>query len=259
MTEALPEAPKPAVPLPASTTVIVRDGKSGLETFLTERPHTMAFAPGHHVFPGGRVDRADSDPALLGRLDGFDAGRGRFEADTGEIEPGAFWAGGFREMFEESGLLVATRHGEPLDGAKIAELDRRYRLEVQGGRLPFGELLETENLRLPAPRLLFLDHWCTPESQPRRFDTRFFLVVLTEPVDLTHTPGEALSAVWVQPGEALDSNQDGRIALLPPTMRTLRRLAGYRTVSELLEGYSSDEWAKDLARRRQLRQGPRIG
>ena len=53
---------RPVEPRPAATVVLLRDGPDGLETLLTRRPTTMAFAADVHVFPGGRVDAADADP-----------------------------------------------------------------------------------------------------------------------------------------------------------------------------------------------------
>ena len=57
----------PVEPRPAATVVLLREGAAGLEALLTHRPATMAFAPGVHVFPGGRVDPADSAASLVAR------------------------------------------------------------------------------------------------------------------------------------------------------------------------------------------------
>ncbi|HYX11269.1 MAG TPA: NUDIX domain-containing protein, partial [Candidatus Acidoferrum sp.] len=57
MTEAV------AVPAPAATVVLLRPGPDGAEVLLIHRPATMAFGPGLHVFPGGRVDPEDADVA----------------------------------------------------------------------------------------------------------------------------------------------------------------------------------------------------
>ena len=66
------EAPpaEPALARPAATAVLLRDGDEGLETLLMRRVRTSGFVPGAYVFPGGRVDEADGDPALLERVDG---------------------------------------------------------------------------------------------------------------------------------------------------------------------------------------------
>ena len=52
-----------ATPPRAATVVLLRPGTNGAEVLLIHRPATMAFGPGLHVFPGGRVDPEDADPA----------------------------------------------------------------------------------------------------------------------------------------------------------------------------------------------------
>ena len=50
-------------PRPAATVVILRDGREGLEAFMVVRHHEIDFASGALVFPGGKVDPHDADPA----------------------------------------------------------------------------------------------------------------------------------------------------------------------------------------------------
>ena len=52
-----------AVARPAATVVILRDGRHGLEVFMVVRHHEIDFASGALVFPGGKVDEQDQDPA----------------------------------------------------------------------------------------------------------------------------------------------------------------------------------------------------
>src|SRR5215203_5955576 len=52
------------VPRAAATVALLRDGRDGLEAYLQLRPARMGFAGGLWVFPGGRVDEADADPAV---------------------------------------------------------------------------------------------------------------------------------------------------------------------------------------------------
>lgn len=49
-------------PIPAATVVVVRDGDHGLETLMLRRNSKHTFG-GMWVFPGGRVDPEDADPA----------------------------------------------------------------------------------------------------------------------------------------------------------------------------------------------------
>ncbi len=58
-----PAAPQPRVPAQTrdtATVVLLRDGLRGLETYLVKRSRTVDFMAGAHVFPGGRLDKADS-------------------------------------------------------------------------------------------------------------------------------------------------------------------------------------------------------
>jgi 8-oxo-dGTP pyrophosphatase MutT (NUDIX family) len=43
----------------AATVVVLRDGPVGLETLLVRRTTRLAFAGGHWVFPGGRIEHSD--------------------------------------------------------------------------------------------------------------------------------------------------------------------------------------------------------
>jgi 8-oxo-dGTP pyrophosphatase MutT (NUDIX family) len=55
-----PRDPKgPAVPAPAATVVLIRDGEQGLEVLLAKRSSKLAFHGGAWVFPGGRIDPDD--------------------------------------------------------------------------------------------------------------------------------------------------------------------------------------------------------
>ena len=92
------------MPLPAATIVLVRSGPRGLEVLLTRRPDSMAFAGGLHVFPGGRVEAADSDPRLVAR-------------SRGPVEDPAFRLAhriaAIRETWEEVGVLLAAPGSRP--------------------------------------------------------------------------------------------------------------------------------------------------
>ena len=51
----------------AATVVLVRDGTAGVDVWLLTRVDQMVFAAGTTVFPGGRVDAADSELPWSGR------------------------------------------------------------------------------------------------------------------------------------------------------------------------------------------------
>jgi 8-oxo-dGTP pyrophosphatase MutT (NUDIX family) len=111
-------------PQPAATVVLVRPGAAGLEVLLTHRPATMAFAPDMHVFPGGRVDVADADPALTARS--VLSAHAAAERLGGALEPATALAAHvavIREAFEEVGELLADHApGADLVAARSALL-----------------------------------------------------------------------------------------------------------------------------------------
>src|SRR6266480_3684546 len=48
-------------PIPAAAVAFVRDAERGIEVYLSRRPAHFRYYPGAFVFPGGRVDRTDTD------------------------------------------------------------------------------------------------------------------------------------------------------------------------------------------------------
>ncbi len=55
-----------AAGIPAATVILLRDAAAGPEVLLIRRNRDLAFAGGHWVFPGGRVDEADRATDELG-------------------------------------------------------------------------------------------------------------------------------------------------------------------------------------------------
>ena len=185
---------------PAATVVLLRDSEAGLETFLMRRVASMAFAPNMHVFPGGRVDEVDARERV--RFVAADAAAlaVRGSADAAGIR--ALYACAVRETEEEAGIAIAERDAE--------------------GWLSID------------PRLLpIIDHWVTPENEPRRYDVRFFAAVVSDgQASLTTT--EADEAAWITPAAALAAFAAGRMAMLPPTESVLERLAAFTSAREFL-------------------------
>ena len=91
-----------------------------------------------------------------------------------------------------------------------------------------GVLLEAAELRPWA-------HWVTPEVEPRRFDTKFYLAVLPPDQEARDVSGETVRADWTTPSRALAAAERGEIGLMPPTLSILTELAEARTVPAVLE------------------------
>ena len=100
----------PITPVAAATIVLLRDAEAGLELLLMRRSPRSGFVPGAYVFPGGRVDKPDSLPALIALLENLD--RDSAEKRLGQIqEPPAiaYYIAALREAFEKQVSLSACR------------------------------------------------------------------------------------------------------------------------------------------------------
>ena len=209
----------------AATLLLVRDGPSGLQVFMLERPSRGAF-PGLHVFTGGKVDVADE--GLLGTIQWH--GPSPEEASAlldCSNNPLLYWLAAVRECYEESGVLLGEQQGKPIDAQTFADLSVSRAEE-------FGGLCARLNITLKFDELLYFAHWVTPEQAPRRFDTRFFVAALPSGQTASFAPGETVSGEWVSAEEALWRANDGRWNLIMPTLTSLRSLLPYRCVEDLL-------------------------
>ncbi|MEM8618158.1 MAG: NUDIX hydrolase [Actinomycetota bacterium] len=213
---------------PASTVMLVRDAADGTEVLMLQRTAGAAFGAGMYVFPGGRVDLADSGPEVETWCHGHDdrSASDRLGIDVGGL---AYWVAAVRECFEEAGVLLASR----ADGAAHQPHpgDRRA---VHDGSVSMAELCGRDDLRLQLGEIHYVDHWVTPRAAARRFDTRFF--VAAAPVEQTavHDNAETVDSRWVTPADALAMEESGELLMMPPTVANLRVLASHQTVAELL-------------------------
>ena len=212
---------------PAATIMLLRDGTSGLEVFMTVRHHAIEFASGALVFPGGRVE--ESDHAIAAR-EGWRAGT----QDHG-VAGGSFIAG-IRETFEECGILLARPHGsEGLVGVeRLATIAAAFKNRVDQDHAAFGALLAAEAL-MPATDLLVpFAHWITPANQRKRFDTVFFVAAAPDDQVGAHDGAEAVDSVWINPAEAVSAAAAGRYKILFPTQMNLLKLGRHGTVGDAL-------------------------
>lgn len=96
------------------------------------------------------------------------------------------------------------------------------------------ELREEAALSVDPRDLIPIAHWVTPASEPRRYDTRFFLTLLPPGQEARHDDSETTELAWCLPGEALERCRRGDIMLPPPTWTTLRQLEPHLSLAEAL-------------------------
>ena len=232
-----PTVPEPVTPLPAATVIPLRPRKSqaGFEVLMMQRTADSSFAPSAYVFPGGRVDEADSTPDVLDLCVGVDIEMAaNAMPDLGN--PGlalGHWVCALREAFEEAGVFFAYDPDDSLHHISAVEEDLlgEVRRNVHNNRLKFADLLHQTRLRLATDRLHYYAHWITPEFSPKRFDTRFFAAEVPEGMDAMHDGVELVNSRWISPGDALDRHESGKLPMILPTIMTLKQLQTYDSIA----------------------------
>ena len=218
-----PDASPPA--RPASTVVLLRPGRTGIEVLLLRRNRSAGFVPGAWVFPGGRVDAGDADARLFP------------SAGVTGAPPAPWWAAAVRELFEETGVLLArdTQGEFPVTAGAPDWAERREAL--LDDRATLHDVLEPASLRIALDRLVPCAHWITPVAEPRRFDTHFFLAALPPGATAAPDPREMSDAIWLPPRDALDRFTAGRMPMVFPTVRTLESIADSHSVDAALDAF----------------------
>jgi 8-oxo-dGTP pyrophosphatase MutT (NUDIX family) len=74
--------------------------------------------------------------------------------------------------------------------------------------------------------------WITPEWEPRRFDTYFFVAQIDTVTDIVPNE-EAAAHRWITPADAVAGYQAGELPMLPPTIVALSELAELATIEEI--------------------------
>lgn len=197
---------------PATTVLLLREGVNGVEVFLVKRHGKSRFMPDMWVFPGGRVDDDDHHmPADMVTGGEWTASR----LGLTEAEATGFLVAGVRETFEEAGIWLGQ-----------GELPEALRHPLNNGEVRFCDLLAAHQATIDLGVLRPWAWWVTPDSESRRYDTRF--VVATTDSDGSHDDGETVDSGWFRPADALSAIDAGNVRMAPPTwwvVQELKRLA----------------------------------
>jgi 8-oxo-dGTP pyrophosphatase MutT (NUDIX family) len=207
-----------AVPRLAATVVLMRPEPEGFEVYAQRRAATMAFAPNMYVFPGGTVDPRDAEGEIAWTGPDPDHWGGVMGRPTSDAR--AVICAAVREVFEECGVLLAGPDESTVVGDVSGDDWEAARVALVARELALVDLLAARGLALRSDLLAPWARWLTPEFEPRRYDTYFFLARLPVHQRTRHVGGEADHALWLRPGDA------ATLPMLPPTAHTLARLAG---------------------------------
>lgn len=170
----------------AASVILLRDHPDGRLVFVQHRVASMDFAAGMVVFPGGRVDPADS----------------------------VGWDFPQQLLAEHASAWTHTSIGGDNAGAGAARLLSAALREV----------LEEAGVALPAATLTPWANWVTPSNLPKRFDTFFYVTILPANLEPLHQTTEATHSGWMRPEDILAAEDRGELRLMPPTLVLLDEL-----------------------------------
>jgi len=223
----------PVEPRPAASVILVRPGHTApLECYLIRRAAAMRFLGGYYAFPGGKVDLADQRVEALARVRGLatEAATARLGDADDAVPALAYWLTAVRELFEETGLLLAVDGaGRPVEPAAPGVADRLegHRRALVRGERSFTAILGAEGWLADVTPLAYLSHFITPLSSPIRFSARFFLC----PLPAGQTPRvileEASEGLWATPADAYARFRVGEWPMAEPAEYGTQYLAQF--------------------------------
>ncbi|MFH9420003.1 NUDIX hydrolase [Streptomyces sp. NPDC017529] len=238
----------PAAPRRAATVLLLRDTDTGgPAVHMLRRRTSMAFAGGAYAYPGGSVDPRDERPvAWAGPSRAEWAARLGFGAGD-EAAAQAVVCAAVRETFEEAGVLLAGSCAGTVAADTTGDDWEADRAALVARELSFADFLDRRGLVLRSDLLGAWARWITPEFEPRRYDTWFFVAALPEGQRTRNASTEADRTVWIRPAEAAAGYDRGELLMMPPTISTLRGLEAYGTAAEALAAAGGRDLAPVLA------------
>ncbi|MEJ7927283.1 NUDIX domain-containing protein [Sphingobium sp. AN641] len=194
----------------AATVVLLRDRPAAHpELLMVQRAHSMAFAAGALVFPGGALDPADFAIAQgLGPALALDERASRVAA--------------IRETLEESGIGLGLPQGFPAPALAA------MRAALHDGA-PFADLLADHGVTLDIHCLTPFARWhpARVDHVRRVFDTRFYLARAPRGQEATADATENIRLFWADAAAVIAACDAGDGLIIFPTRRNLERLAQF--------------------------------
>ncbi|OKI99663.1 NUDIX hydrolase [Streptomyces sp. CB01249] len=242
-----------AEPRRAATVMLLRDDATGAggapAVHMLRRRTSMAFAGGAYAYPGGGVDPRDDDRLVRWAGPALETWADRLGVGT-PAEAQAIVCAAVRETYEEAGVLLAGPTPETVVTDTTGDDWEADRTALVARELSFAEFLERRGLVLRSDLLGAWARWITPEFEPRRYDTWFFVAALPAGQRTRNASTEADRTVWITPGDAADGYDRGELLMMPPTVATLRTLRPYATAARALEAASDQDLTPVLAQAR---------
>ncbi len=204
---------------------------------MIRRHEGMRFLGGFYAFPGGKVDVGDGAPEALARCRGLapEPAQERLSAQEG-FPALAFWVAAIRELFEETGVLLACdAAGIPVDlsDPALAHRVERCRRALMARESGLTSLLAGAGWFYDVAPLRYLAHFITPSSSPIRFTARFFLASVPAGQAPRLFLEETSEGFWIDAREGLRRFRTGEMAMAEPAEYTLAYLAQFDSLDDL--------------------------
>jgi nucleoside diphosphate-linked moiety X motif protein 19 len=232
----------------ASTVIIVHKFQPAelsafnYKIFMLKRSAESSFMPNAFVFPGGVFETDDESTEWLKLYDQFNTKYGKNQKFSSSKLTG------IREVFEESGLLIAPQEVQ-ISASDLRQVD--WRTIVHENAFKFRELFEKYHSVPDVNALTLFSQWTTPAQEKQRFITDFYLTKLESWSEMSADGIETTKSKWMSPEEALNSFAQGEISLAPPTWYTLNEMRSYPKIDDLLEYVTTkkiEPWEPTLAK-----------
>jgi glyoxylase-like metal-dependent hydrolase (beta-lactamase superfamily II)/8-oxo-dGTP pyrophosphatase MutT (NUDIX family) len=182
-----------------AASVLLTRGRGSPQVFAVRRSEKLRFFGGFIAFPGGRVSPADAT-----------------------LDPDPRRVAAARELFEETGVLIARRP----DGSFPAGADlEHFRTELLAERVTFADVLQSLGARVHAEDFVRVGDLVTPPFTTVRFDTTFFVAFLPPGQEPAVWPGE-LDAGWWETAQTLLARWKLGELVSPPTVSLLQAVEG---------------------------------
>ncbi|WP_338677544.1 NUDIX hydrolase [Streptomyces sp. SCSIO 30461] len=235
-------------PKRAATVMLLKDTPEGAYVHMLRRRASMAFAGGAYAYPGGGVDERDARPVRwAGRSPADWAARLGVED---EATAQSIVCAAVRETYEEAGVLLAGETPDTVVGDTTGDDWEADRAALVERELGFAEFLDRRGLVLRSDLLGAWARWITPEFEPRRFDTWFFVAALPQGQRTRNASTEADRTVWIRPVDAAAGYDKGELLMMPPTIATLRVLGQHGAAADVLEAAAGQDLTPVLAQAR---------